>query len=205
MHKPTQGEIRGMLRISLAAIVCAGMLLAMVTMQGCATRSTNVFRDPNMDFGSVRTVAVMPFANFGKDAQGSDRVRDVFITALMATGSIYVIPTGEMWRGITGASMANPTTPAVAEVVRLCRSLSADAVITGNIREYGEVRAASTSADVISMSLQLIEGQTGKVVWSASTTYGGVGVKDRLLGGGGQPMNDITEKAIHDLINKLFD
>jgi len=120
MHKPTQGEIRGMLRISLAAIVCAGMLLAMVTMQGCATRSTNVFRDPNMDFGSVRTVAVMPFANFGKDAQGSDRVRDVFITALMATGSIYVIPTGEMWRGITGASMANPTTPAVAEVVRLC-------------------------------------------------------------------------------------
>ena len=85
------------------------------------------------------------------------------------------------------------------------RSLSADAVITGNIREYGEVRAASTAADVISMSLQLIEGQTGKVVWSASTTYGGVGVKDRLLGGGGQPMNDITEKAIHDLINKLFE
>ena len=27
---------------------------------------------------------------------------------------------------------------------------------------------------------------------------------DQLLGGGGQPMNNITEKAIDDLINKLL-
>ena len=29
-------------------------------------------------------------------------------------------------------------------------------------------------------------------------------MKDRLLGGGGNPMNDITEKAIYELIDNLF-
>ena len=205
MHKPTQGETREMFRINFAAIICAGMLISMITLQGCASRSADVFRDPNMDFGSVRTVAVMPFNNFGKDTQGGDRVRDVFVTSLLATGSIYVIPVGEMWRAITGANVSNPSAPASAEVIRLCRSLNADAIITGTIKEYGELRSASSSANVISMSLQLIEGQTGKIIWSAATTVGGVGVSERLLGGGGQPMDTITEKAVHDLINKLFE
>jgi hypothetical protein len=33
---------------------------------------------------------------------------------------------------------------------------------------------------------------------------GGISLWDRLFGGGGQPMNKITEKAVNDLINKLF-
>ncbi len=59
-------------------------------------------------------------------------------------------------------------------------------------------------ADVISLSLQVMEAQTGRVVWSASATEGGIGFTDRLLGGGGRPLNDVTEKAVDDLISKLF-
>jgi len=54
------------------------------------------------------------------------------------------------------------------------------------------------------MSLQMVEGTIGKVVWTASTTKGGISIWDRLLGGGGRPMNDTTDKAVNDLINKLF-
>ena len=36
------------------------------------------YRDPNMDFGSVQKVAVLPFANLTKDEKAADRVRDVF-------------------------------------------------------------------------------------------------------------------------------
>ena len=50
----------------------------------------------------------------------------------------------------------------------------------------------------------MMEGQTGRIVWSASTTQGGVTFEDRLLGGGGQPFNVITEKAVYALINKLY-
>jgi hypothetical protein len=54
------------------------------------------------------------------------------------------------------------------------------------------------------MSLQMIEAETGRVVWTASTTKGGITFLDRLFGGGGQPMDIVTVRAVNDLINKLF-
>jgi hypothetical protein len=78
-------------------------------------------------------------------------------------------------------------------------------VIGGTVREYGEVRSGSTSANAISLSLQMIETQTGKVVWSGSSTQGGISAGDRLLGGKGRPMNVVTEQAVEDLINQLFE
>jgi len=33
---------------------------------------------------------------------------------------------------------------------------------------------------------------------------GGINLGDRLFGGGGEPMNVVTEKAVDDIIDKLF-
>ena len=168
---------------------------------GCAS---DVYRDSTMDFGSIQTVAVMPFANFSKEQTSSERVRDVFITMLLSTGSIYVIPPGEVAKGIAAAGVLNPTAPTGEEVIKLTNAIKANAVITGVVKEYGELRSGTSSANVISLSLQMIEGQTGRIVWSASSTKGGIGMKDRLLGGGGEPMNTVTLKAVNDLLDKLF-
>ncbi len=48
------------------------------------------------------------------------------------------------------------------------------------------------------------ETSTGKVIWTGTTTKGGVSFSDRLFGGGGAPMNHLTEEAVDDLLNKLF-
>lgn len=187
--------------------VWAGFLLFMFCcggLGGCAT-TTDVFRDGTMDFGSIRSVAVLPFANLSKDQLAGERVRDVFNTLLMASGAIYAIPTGEVARGISTSGIAVPSAPSADDVVKLSKNVKVDGVISGLVREYGEVRSGTASADVISLSLQLMEAQTGRVVWSASTTQGGISWIDRLFGGGGRPLNDVTEKAVNDLINKLFE
>lgn len=192
---------RNKYRLACAAILflCWGFI------GGCATPGGEVFRDETMDFGSVKTVAVMPFANLSKDQLAGERVRDVFNTLLMASGALYVIPTGEVARGIAGAGIANPTAPSAEDIMKLAKNVKVDAVIYGVVREYGDVRSGTSSADVISISLNLVEGQTGRIVWSASTTQGGISLTDRLFGGGGRPLNDVTEKAVNDLINKLFE
>jgi len=180
----------------------APCLLALA-LSACATTGT-AYRDPNMDFGLVETVAVMPFQNLSRDNLAGDRVRDVFITMLQSTGAVYVVPPGEVVRGINRAGITLPAIPAPEEVVRFAGSVKADTVITGTVREYGEVRTGQSVANLISLSLMMMEAQTGKVVWSASSTKGGVTASDRLLGGGGDPMNRVTEKAIDDLLDKLF-
>ena len=177
--------------------------LAFLLLIACAgSRSTYI--DPNMDFGAVKSVAVMPFTSLAKDLIVAERVRDVFINRLLATGAVYVVPVGEVARGVARAEVQNPSALSPEEAVKLGGIIKVQAVITGTVREYGEVRSGTSSANIISVSLQMIEAQTGKVVWTDSSTRGGISIWDRLFGGGGKPMNKVTEKAVNDLIYRLL-
>jgi hypothetical protein len=179
--------------------------LLFIFLSACSSHSgAAVFHDPNFDFGAIRVVAVVPFENLTKEPLAASRVRDVFMNQLLSTGAVYVLPTGEVARGMTRAGIAKDASPSTEDAIKLGGILKADAVVTGVVREYGEVRSGSTAANVVSISLQLIETQTGKIVWSASSTRGGVSTTDRLFGGGGRPMDDVTRDAVIDVINKLF-
>src|SRR4051812_38772385 len=92
IHKKQQRNHVGWLCVALAGLL-------MMMLGGCAT-SGDVFRDSTMDFGAVRTVGIMPFVNLSRDQLAAERVRDVFSTALVSTGSIYTLPTGEVARAI---------------------------------------------------------------------------------------------------------
>jgi polysaccharide biosynthesis protein PelC len=188
--------------IGRVATVLVGALLILVA--GCARRTMDIYHDPNMDFGAVQTVAIMPFVNLARDNAAAERVRDVFVNRLLATGAVYVLPVGEVARGVAKMEMANPSVPSAEELVKLGGILKVQAVLTGVVREYGEVRVGTSVANVISVSAQMTETQMGKVVWSSSTNQGGITVSDRLFGGGGKAMEVVTEKAVNDLINKLF-
>lgn len=168
---------------------------------GCATTR---YQDKTMDFASVKTIGVLPFNNLSRDNIAGERVRDVFSNLLLATGAAYVLPAGEVARGLARANVVLPATPSVEEVIAFGKLLQVNAVIGGTLKEYGEVRAGSSTANVVSVSLQMYETQTGKVVWAAESTKGGIGWSDRLLGGGGEPMNKVTEDAVRDLLSKLL-
>jgi polysaccharide biosynthesis protein PelC len=177
--------------------------LLLITASVCPAQVTDVYRDPNMDFGMIQTVAVMPFENLARDQVVAERVRDVFVNRLLSTGAVYVLPVGEVSRGIATVEIVSSPSPTPEEVVKLCGALKCNAVITGVVREYGEVRSGTTAANIISMSIQLLEAQTGKIVWSGSSTKGGISLMNRLFGGGGQPLNVVTEEAIDALLDKL--
>lgn len=172
---------------------------------GCAASSVPDYTNPQMDFSAVRSVAVMPFQNLTSDDQAGERVRDAFMGQLLATEAIYVLPPGEVNRGINRVGMRIPQTPTAEEITKLRGILEVDAVITGVLREYGSVRSGSAEANLVSLSLQMIETQNGTTVWSASSTRGGITQMDRLLGSGGRPMNDVTTQVINDLLDQLFE
>ena len=182
------------------------LLLILVSLVACTSRRgvSESFHDPDLDFALLRTIAVMPFANLTADKLAAARVRDTFMTSLFATGVVYVIPSGEVIRGIQRAGLENPVDPSPEDIAKFAAIIKADAVITGAVREYGQVRSGTTTANVISMSLQMFERESRKVVWTASTTQGGISIWDRLFGGGGRPIQDVTQAAINDVINKLF-
>jgi hypothetical protein len=174
-----------------------------VIIAGCA--SDDVYFEPNMDFGSLQSIAVLPFSNLTGAEDGAERVRDTFMGRLLATGALYVLPPGEVARGLSKIPRVPPSGPSTDQVKQLGTILGVDAVITGVVKEYGSVRSGATSANVVSVSLQMIEIKSGQIIWSASSTKGGVNLADRLFGGGGKPMDTVTVKAVDDLLDKLFD
>jgi hypothetical protein len=186
---------------TLAGWIALTALLA--TVGSCAGGGTK-YHDTEMDFASIKSVAVLPFQNLSRDSLAGDRVRDVFVNMLLATGSMYVLPQGEVIRGITRSGIQNATAPSAEEIQKLGSVLKCDAVIGGAVKEYGEVRSGSASGNVVSASVHMFEASTGKVVWSASSTKGGISATDRLFGGGGKPLNDVTESVVNDLLDKLF-
>ena len=188
-------------RIKLKKII---LLLIIATLAACAASNTN-YHDPDMDFSALRTVAVLPFANLTRDKMAGARVKDLFANSLLSTGVVYVVPTGEVARSLMRIGVQIPTAPSSEEIVKLGAIIKVDAVITGTVREYGEVKSGSTAANVISLGVQMIDTQSRKVVWAASSTKGGITFWDRLLGGGGELMKDVTKAAVDDVINKLFD
>jgi TolB-like protein len=175
----------------------------LILFAGCAT--DDVYFEPNMDFGSLQTVAVLPFTNLTTADEAAERVRDTFMGMLLATGALYVLPPGEVARGMSKLGRFPPEGPSTEQIKQLSTILDVEGVITGVVREYGTVRSGATSANVVSISLQLVDVSSGIVVWSASSTKGGVSLLDRLIGGGGEPMDTVTVKAINELLDKLFE
>ncbi len=178
--------------------------LILFSLSACGGKASTYWHDTAMDFGSIKTVAVMPFVNATRDQFAAERVRDTFFNRLLATGGLYVLPKGEVARGVSRAGITDPTAPSPEEVQKFAGIVKVDAVITGTVSEYGEVRSGTSAANVVSVSMQMIEAQTGRVVWTATSTKGGINLSDRLFGGGGQPMADVTGKAVDDIIDKLF-
>jgi hypothetical protein len=183
------------------------LAVSLLPASGCAGRhaATNTFHEPTMDFSLVHTVAVLPFSNLTPTQTAADRVRGVFVTMLQAQGGeMYVLPLGEVQKGLSRTEIQRADQPSAEDVVVLGKALSADAVITGSVMEYGEARSGSASANYVSVSAQMLETKTGRLVWSAQSTKGGVTAADRMFGGGGQPMNVITADAVNELLDKLF-
>ena len=188
----------------IKATLVGGLLLLLGACAGSPAKVPD-YTNAQMDFSAVRTVAVLPFQNLSTDEQAAERIRDAFMGMLLATEAIYVLPPGEVKRGIDRANMRSPEIPAIEEIIKLKEILEVDAVITGVLREYGAVRSGSAEANLVSLSLQMIETQTGSTVWSASSTKGGISLADRMLGSGGRPMNDVTTQVINDLLDQLFE
>lgn len=172
-----------------------------ILLAACASSHIS-FIESNMEFGAIRTAAIMPFENLSIIKQGEDRVRDVFTNRLLSTGAIYVIPRGEVSRASRIAGVTIPSAPSDEEIIKLGAIAKVDAVFTGVVKEYGKVSSGVATANLVSLSIKLIDAKSGRTIREESSTKGGITIIDRLTGGSGQPLNNVTEEAVNDIINK---
>lgn len=166
---------------------------------GCAGNITT-FIHPQADFSLVRRVAVLPIENLTREPTASAKVRQLLIIELLSSGSVEVVDVGEVARAIRMTGVSPPSSPANEDVKKLGEELEVQALIAGSVQEFSQGRSGGAPSTSVSISLRMIETDTGTVIWSSSVSKSGVGAMARLFGVGG---DSATERA-HELIQKAL-
>lgn len=159
---------------------------------------------PRADLGIIKKVAVIPFDNLSRDQFAGDKVREIFISELLATGGFDVMEPGEVTKVLREQGIASVKSLGPAEVKKIGKALNAQAIILGSVNEYGEVRSGAITAPEVSLSLRMLEVESGQIVWSVSHTEGGIGVMARLFGLGESTLSETTRKLVRIQIGTLF-
>lgn len=192
---------RALLRCVARFGAALGMILSLAA---CGGNRPTSFIHPRVDFSFFKKVAVLPFQNLTTDQFAPERVRESVAAQLLATGAMDVIEPGQVLLVMRQLNLQPGTPLGIEDLKKLGKALGVNGVIMGTVKEYGEVRSGSVSAPVVSISLRMIEVDSGTIVWSVSNTAGGISTTMRLFGIGSSTMSEVTRTVVRQSLDTLF-
>lgn len=182
--------------------VCVSMLCMAVLSLGCRGSATyHISQD--MDFGSVKRVAVLPLDNLTNERYAGEIVRQVVISELLASGLVDVVVPGEVIAAIQKLRLKPEESLNAEQIKAVGKDLKVQAVILGSVGRFGEVRVGNISAPEISITLMMADTSSGSIVWSATRTSGGAGFMARHFGARSDTMSESVLKVVREILRTL--
>ncbi len=106
------------------------------------------------------------------------------MTEMLASGLFEVVEKGQV-DSVLLAEAIDPGTPLDASLLRrLGQRLKVQAFLMGSIDSYGESRIGNSAYPDLTMSLRLVDSESGLVLWQASGRGTGYSLWGRLFGVG---------------------
>jgi TolB-like protein len=179
-------------------------LLATILLAACAsTMKPTRFTNPKIDFSFVERVAVLPFENLSTDQQAGFRATRLLVTDLLASGAVDVVEPGE----VTAALAKFPgrvTRPNIEQIVSLGKTLGVQAVIAGAVSQSEVLRSGAAGISTVTLDAQMIETESGAIIWAATHTQKSSPLAAKVLGTQGEPLSVTTRRCVHGLLETLL-
>ena len=169
---------------------------------GCASKP-KIYINPNTNFGFIKRVAVLPFENLSSDRFAHKKMRDVFVTSLLATEVIDVPELGDVLKVLESQGIASPQ-DITSEIVRAVgQMLGVQGIVLGTVEEYSINRTAAGSFPEIALTLRMLDTKTGNIIWSVSHTEKGGRVLPTIFGFGESTLSEASVKAVEQIVETL--
>lgn len=185
----------------------SNLLLAVATLSfaGCGGMGPTTFFHREYDFGYVERVAVVPLENLSQDQGAGFRATRILVTELLASETFEILEPGEVARVLAKFGTTRTGELAQDQLIAIGKELRAQGLILGSVDESATMRSGTSNVNVVTMSVRLVETDTGATVWSATHTEGGRGFWSTLLGTGEPSMGEVMRACIDEILGTLVD
>jgi hypothetical protein len=172
---------------------------------GCASTAPRYFVNPQADMVFYKKVAVLPFANLSPSPLAGERVTRAFVTELIIADRYQVIEPGEFKLALekAGADPAPDGTYDPGKLKEAATQVEAKGVIRGAVTDYQTQRNGQDEYPVLTFDVELLDTDTGNVVWRAAITRRG---KPRFPVFGGSStltLGRLTQEACVEMVEGL--
>lgn len=161
------------------------------------------FTNPRIDFSFVERVAVLPFENVSNDSSAGVRATRLLITELLASGAVDVVEPGEVSAALARFP-GRVTRPSKEQTVELGKTLGVQAVILGTVTQSEVLRSGAAGIPTVTLDAQMVEAESGGIIWAATHTEKGSAASARLLGTQGEPLSVTTRRCVRELVSTLL-
>ena len=183
---------------------------------GCMGSAKNkVYINPNVNFRFIKKVAVLTFENLSTDRFADKKVRDIFVTTLLASEVVDVPELGDILQVMNTIGIAQgqngfnsqpskSTATIGKETARaLGQGLGVQGIILGSVEEYSIIRGTSGSFPEVSITLRMIDPKTGSIIWAVAHTEQGGRILPSILGVGEETLTETAMKASKSIVDTL--
>lgn len=181
---------------NVIGIVLVGILLLG---SGCGSGSNmRTFMRPDTSLAHIQSVAVLPF----EGGESAARMREFTMTQVLATGLFDVVDKGRvdsflLQEGITpGQPIDLPTMRRLGQIVK------AEALMLGSVEQATQSRG-NAQYEEITMTLRLLDTETGTLLWQASGVGSGYSLADRMFGMAPKDSFQVTMDLLGRLLSTI--
>jgi hypothetical protein len=184
--------------VGLAALALAACTLS------CAS-GPRLYVNPDADMGFYKKVAVFPFTNISGDGMAAQRVTRAFVTELLMTDRFQVVQPEDFVGSLarTGVFPGNDGTYDPDKLKEFAAGQGIQGILRGAVTEYQMTRNESGDVPSLAFDAEMLDVNTGTVVWRASITRRGHSRMPIIGSGGSRSLARLTEEACQELVGRL--
>ena len=189
---------------SRSLVACsAGIALAMA-LAGCAP-APRLFVNGQADMTLYKRVVVVPFNNLSGESFAASRIVRALTTEFTIADRFQMVDPS-LLLGELERENVTPDATGQLDINKLrgaAGKLEATAIIRGSVTEYAVHREGTDEFPVVAFDCEMVDVQTGIVIWRISVNESGRGRLPVIGGAGERTFSRVTEQACKHAVKLL--
>lgn len=178
-------------------------LVVVLTLLFCACASQQFLVRPSPEITRLNRIAVFPFENLSGEPDAGGRVTSIMASELYNSGLVNLVEPGEVQQFILRSRIRVAGQLDLDTIREASRQLTADGIIFGSVNEYTVITSDLGPLPAVSMTVRLVDANTGEIVWAATHSLQG-DFKETVFGiGRVNSLGSLSEIVVKDLILAL--